>query len=356
MDNLLKTNSFSNSATYFSPSESSDVQGVKQHFPGTSIQESVQAALADIKQGALEEAKEEASLALGGKLRDLKLVKDKLRSEVDRNKEMLDKLIKQITQIDPAQLAQLAAKYPGASDAADPLMFLRQAGASNAEIALILGFLLASGGLSAKQRKRLEKAMQDIIEESDALGIDLFTFLEFGPATSQVTTQLKRIYQKACDDDLELKELFNKLKGLPDRNRKLKALIRGLAFELSSQGEVAQGSKMAAVIMDLRKLLLFFGLDRQCDQIALMISNQGTPLSGPQVLEELILMIDQAWLYSDWMDSRLSMLGFADRFAYLRNIQEMIKYMPDPCFSDEDQRIQILEVCTEVQEMYADRE
>ncbi len=113
------------------------------------------------------------------------------------------------------------------------------------------------------------------------------------------------------------------------------------------------------MIKDLRKLLLFFGLDRQCDQIALMISNQGTPLSGPQVLEELILMIDQAWLYSDWMDSRLSMLGFAEsanRFAYLRNIQEMIKYMPDPCFSDEDQRVQILEVCTEVQGMYADME
>ena len=52
---------------------------------------------------------------------------------------------------------------------------------------------------------------------------DLFTFLEFGPSTAQVTTQLKRIYQKACDDDLELKELFNKLKDLPDRNRKLKA-------------------------------------------------------------------------------------------------------------------------------------
>ncbi|MCL9783732.1 TyeA family type III secretion system gatekeeper subunit [Vibrio sp. S4M6] len=334
-----------------------DKSGVKQIHPGTSIQESVKSALIDIKQGALSEAMEDASFALGGRLRDLKAGKDKSRSELEQNKEALDKLIKQINAVDPVQLTQLAAKYPGVLDASDPLAFMQQKGATNAEIVLILGFILMRGGLSSAQRKRLKKALQDTLEQSDVLGIDLFTFLEFGPATGEITTQLTRIYQKACDGGLKLNELFMKLKGLPDRNRKLKTLIRGLAFELSCQGKVAQGNKLASVIVDLRKLLLFFGLGKQCEHIASVISELGAPLTGIQVIEELILMIDQAWLYSDWLDSRMMFLGLLEqqtRLAYLRRLQDVITNMPDPCFSDEDQRETILEVCLEVQGMYAD--
>ncbi|MCL9783821.1 TyeA family type III secretion system gatekeeper subunit [Vibrio sp. S4M6] len=359
MDNAIKTTGFSNPQLFTDTNDSSAATGVKQHFPGSSIQESVQATLVDIKQGAIEEAMEEASLALGGKLKDLKLGKDKSRSELDRSKELLDKLIKQINGVDPAQLAQLAAKYPGAAEAADPLAFLRQAGASNSEIALILSFMLSQEGLSPKQKKRLEKALQDLLEQADGLGIELFTYLEFGPAMPQVAAQLKKIYQQACDDGLELAELFMKLKDLPDRRKKLKALIRGLAFDLCSQGEVAQGSKLASIVKDMRKLLLFFGLDDQCEHIAKQMNKLGGHITGIAVVEELVMMTDQAWVYADWIDSRVQQLGFTDishKLNYLRNVKDMIKYMPEPCFNEDDQRQQILDSCSEVLSMYADME
>ncbi|MGF1740033.1 TyeA family type III secretion system gatekeeper subunit [Vibrio profundum] len=359
MDNPIKTTGFSNLQLFTNPTDSSEAKGATQHFPGSSIQESVQAALVDIKQGAIEETMEEASLALGGKLKDLKLDKDKSRSKLDRSKELLDKLIKQISGIDPAQLTQLVAKYPGASDSEDPLSFLRQAGASSSEIALALSFILSQGGLSPKQRTRLEKALRNMLEQSGGLGIELFTYLDFGPAMPQVAAQLKKIYQQACDEGLELAELFMKLKDLPDRRKKLKALIRGLAYELCSQGEVAQGNKLSSIIKDLRKLLLFFGLDEQCEKIANQMTKLGGHLTGIDVVEELIIMTDQAWVYADWIDSRVQQLGlteFPHKNNYLRNVRDVIKYMPDPCFSEEDQRQQIVESCSEVLSMYADME
>ncbi|WP_108651906.1 TyeA family type III secretion system gatekeeper subunit [Dongshaea marina] len=359
MDNQVRNTFFTPVLDYEPVEEGQEQQGFRQNFPGQSIQESVQAALVDIREGALEETMEEASLALGGKLKDLKRGKDAPKSELDKSKELLQRLIQQIAGVDLSQLSLLAAKYPGVSEAADPLMFLRQAGACAAEIALVLGFLLADQGLSRSQRKRLQQALDSLLQEEQALGVELFAYLEFGAATPKVMAQLEKIYQKACDSGLQLPELFHQLKDLPQRNKKVKALIRGLAFELSSEGEVAQGSKLATVVNDLRRLLLFFGLDTQCDQIAVHLTAQGAQLSGLEILEELVLLIEQSWVYPDWIESRINQLELESiglRLSYCRHCHEVIKFMPEPCFSDEDQREQILDTLSELLENYADSE
>ncbi|MFW8695695.1 hypothetical protein ACOI9Y_34530, partial [Mesorhizobium japonicum] len=93
------------------------------------------------------------------------------------------------------------------------------------------------------------------------------------------------LYQRATSRRPRLLQWFEEFRKLQDRQRKLKALIRTLAFELSAEGP-ATGSQLGAVISDLKRILLFLGMEDHCHRAARTLDIDG--VDGDAVVQTLL--------------------------------------------------------------------
>lgn len=326
----------------------------RQVLPGASILELAQSEMSAFGREGLDETLENLSFALGSRLQDQRAADAK--AEVQRARGMLYQLINQVTAVAPTQLDELLASFSHLATADDPWAELKRAGLDAGKMALVLASLLSNGkNLSSAQRKRLEEALALAMEE-EGWELMLFTQLEFGPASSAALQQLKQLYQRASARHTKLVQWFNEFRHMKDRKRKLKTLIRTLAFELAAQGPSMMKNHLAAVITDLKRIVQFFGLEDHCNLVANAVAYP--TIDGDRVMTELLEIVDQSWIFPDWLESRVAQLGLdgPPRYGYTRRLNELLKLLPDECFREEGQRDMIVKAFSEYLEKLADDE
>ncbi|WP_434634629.1 type III secretion system gatekeeper subunit SctW [Chromobacterium sp. CV08] len=302
------------------------------------------------------ETLENMSFALGTQARERMRG---LSSSADRARprSMMQRLAKQVSATAPDHLEELRQRVPGieaVEEVDDLLNSLRQHQFDAGEMALLLAAMLGKDGLSPTRRRRLEEALDRVMDDED-WALQLFSHLEFGAVGKSGLAELRRLYQRAASRQSGLVYWFGQFRQMDDRQRKLKTLIRALAFELSAQGG-ATDIRLAAVITDLKRVLQFLGMEDHCDRVAKALAIP--ELDGNRIIEELLEIIQQSWVYPDWLSSRADALMPEEhsRHGYARRMGELVKLLPDDCFEDIDQRETILAAFLEYQEQLADEE
>lgn len=208
--------------------------------------------------------------------------------------------------------------------------------------ALVLAGLAGRLASGSKRRQQIDDMLDGLLEE-DGWQLSLFGWLEFGAEAGAALPELKTLYQAALAANKPLAAWFQELRHLRGRRRKLRALLRALASSLSSDSGPLEDEHLATVLTDLKRLLIFFGLEEQCAYLAACIA-EPRPRTD-DVLEMLVALIDENWIHEMWLRQRFVALGLDDndllQFAF--RVRRVVLALPAPCFREEEQREQIIE-------------
>jgi type III secretion system TyeA family effector delivery regulator len=212
--------------------------------------------------------------------------------------------------------------------------------------------LLLAAALTQMPESKRRKGFSDLLDRivaSDDWAIALFSQLEFKGGADQVRAELASLYEAACGRERTLVQLFERLKTLKQRNRKLRVLIRALGAEMT-QCDDYDRIRLASVNRDLKRLLLFMGLEEQCTFIAASSLNDSARCED--ILKEVLSIVDQAWPSVDWAIGRARNVCVDDRQAYRYTVKlrRLMQMLPDVCFNDEEHQGKVVEVLLECAE------
>ncbi|MDR6201310.1 type III secretion system TyeA family effector delivery regulator [Paraburkholderia graminis] len=323
------------------------VNAPSQVTPAASASSLIAAELANLDQEQLTEAEEGAALNLGTRLRGT-LSPRRPDSSVARG--VLAKMKATLGDEQRARVEALVEQFDAIGDDEAPLGTLRDAGLSDGTIALVLASLhaRANGG----RRKRLSDAMEALLAEETDWAMELFGLLELGPHTAGTAAELKQLYQRASDGMTGLSRWLGELKKARDRHAKIKALLRVLGLELSDSGAGTSDERLGATVMDLKRLLIFLGIEEQCEYIAQSLDTAG--VDGERMLSSVLSMVDETFLYPDWIRDEARTLGLSPERAvtYCQHMLQVVKMLPMPCFNEADQRSQMIDTLLQVAEQY----
>lgn len=273
---------------------------------------------------ALIETLENMGMALSGRLKDFQQanLKERLEQRQQAFLRMVQRMQEQTGGI-PAQLTQ------------------QQSGSLLGQHLLSVGALLLAEKPNSKRRRALSDKLAELMSEQ-GWEISLFGMLELGQVSKSALAQINRLFQQAMDEDVaSLAEWFQRIMDWQDRRLRLRVLLRMMAFELSACVVASQQKRLAGVLVRLRRLLLFLGLEQEClrtESVCEMTSGTLLPL--------IIEMINESWLFDEWLAPRLAQRAPSARLynRLLQHLDALFSLMPESCFNDEDQREQILAV------------
>ncbi len=324
-----------------------------QATSGRSIADIVQATLHDIGNESLAETQEELSLVLGGQMRDGRRINP--RAEHRRHLALLEKWILNIEQVLPVQADQLTSRFSHLHGSQNPLAILRQSDLDSGQMVHVLVTLLANKSLSTAKRRKLRNALYEIMED-ETWALSLFSHLALGPAAQKASAQLKQLYHCAADKESSLVKWFHKFRTMQDRDEKIQILIRTLAFELSAQRPDLRDPHLEAVVMDLKRIILFLGLSDYCHKLA---KDLALPhIEGDAVLLELLTTIDQPWVMASWLRVRCTALNLPSQqhYFFTQRMAELIKFLAEPCFRDSSQKDMLQSAYVECLDQLAEEE
>lgn len=339
------------------------LSGATQVFPAQSAVELAHAELQKQATGldlptidgatsALSETLENMGFALGSLRHAARRGTHDGKPERPQARAMLQQLVKHVTETAEANLDDLHQHATTLNEASNVLGSLAEKGLDAGEIALLLSAVLARKHLTDAHRKRLEAALCTVMDD-DEWALKLFNRLEFGTAGKNDFLTLKHLYQRATSRHTRLVQWFEEFRQLHDRKRKLKTLIRTLAFELSVEG-AATDIQLGAVITDLKRIMMFMGMEDHCHRAARTLGIAG--LDGDGVITALLEIIQQPWMQADWLAQQTSRRVPDTRvqYAYVRQMGELVKLMTDDCFEDDEQRTMINDAFAEYREQLSE--
>ncbi|CAI1009324.1 TyeA family type III secretion system gatekeeper subunit [Serratia quinivorans] len=311
----------------------------------------LQAQLQELRAASLLETMESMSLMVGSRLR----ANDKKMQAKDSSAQLHEMLMHWVPKVEGATLATLTAQFSqlGWGDA-DPLMVMQQAGTPPGAMALLLASLLEDQQLDPRRRKRLEKALADLLAD-DNVTLDILAYLDPMELGNSDLLPLKQLWQRTRQDEQQtpqgMSAWFNEVRHWPERRSRLRLLIRALALELAPEvGEQLQ--RIVAAMNELKRLLLFLSVEDFCRWVA-----NDVGIDAEQMLTMLILLLDQSWVYADWLEQQLYGLHIAEKqiFRWLRQMLELLRMLPAPCFQDEEQCGQLIEAFEQLQQRWCER-
>lgn len=309
--------------------------------PAHSIMALASMELSEVRQTALEETMEEIGLSLGSRLKDQKSVEAEERSQ--RRQELLVKLITQLSGSADALLPQNIRLDMDISLLASQL---RQGGLSVGQQILLLAAMMAYSKNNPLRRRSLSQLLEPLLEEG-GWEIELFGLLELGSKESQGLAAIKQLFAQSIEqNELSVAEWFTQISRWPQRQQRVRILMRAVAFDLASQPPPRHGKRLAATLYQLRRLLMFLGLEDHCNHMG-----RACGVAGDMILHEVLAVVGQPWLFSGWLQPRIEVITGLDintRRRFIRRFYELFNLMPVDCFNDQEQQQQILAVLLEI--------
>lgn len=280
---------------------------------------------------AIYETLEEMGMALSGKLWEQKK-QPGVETSQSRQQALL-RLVKQMQENTSLVLGLSAMK---SSDCPE---------LERAQQIIVIALALAAGGVSGEKKRALQ-ARLDALTTQEGWELAVCSLLELNTVDSAMLASLKRLMQQAIDEDeMPLSQWFKRVASWPDRRERVRILLRAMAFELSVCVDASQQQRLAAVLVRLRRLLLFLGLEKECQR-----EERICQLAPGTVLPLLLDIIGERWLFRDKLLGRLTAIVASPRMLnrLLQQLDALFTWLPDRCFNDDDQREQILETVREV--------
>ncbi|CNL19643.1 type III secretion system protein SsaL [Yersinia aldovae] len=273
---------------------------------------------------ALTETLEDMGMALGGRLRDYQQADVTERQELRQQAllKMVQRMQQQEGGISPQLMQQGLSQNIG-------------------QQILSVASLLTADGVERKKRKTLNQQLAELMAQ-EGWEVALFGILELGHIDKGVLTQINRLFQQAMDEEaVSLAEWFQRIVAWPDRRQRVRVLLRLMAFELSACVAGGQQQRLAAVLVRLRRLLLFLGLEKECRREEAICQ-----LPAESLLPLLIDITNESWVFEEWMMSRLTPLVTSRSLLnrLLQQLDALFLLMPEHCFNDEEQREQVITV------------
>ncbi len=312
------------------------------------LKQPMQVSIQQVRSEGQQEAMEAISLVMGNRARQFVRTKGSADKET-RGRNLLKTLTGFTPKVENVALVELLTQFSMlGSEKGDPLAELAAEGLSNGASLALLASLLNQPHLERNRRKRLEKSLLELLEDEWA-SIDMFTWLALGDTDPNQLIPLKNIYhrirQNEDQQEQSLNDWFVQVQQWPDRTQRLKVLIRALALDLRKEN-ANQIARIASAINELKRLLLFFSLEELCASAASTIG-----LTADGVLAEILHLIEQPWIYPDWIESRMEFMQLDEnqQRIWIKQIQRLLKNIPDPCFQDDDQYHQLMEAFIQYQ-------
>jgi type III secretion system YopN/LcrE/InvE/MxiC family regulator len=314
-----------------------------QHAPGLApvipphtVTTMAATALHPTHQRALTEAGEDVAMMLGHRAR---LERNERRDNAEGTRRSLVKMARTFDLFGNEELIAAIAAFENSGNNDHELPAATQL--------LVLAALLERPGLNGSRRKRYEDAFEALLADNPDWRLDLFASLELGANAAASMQQLKALYQQANVASLPLTQWLTKLGEPGQRRRKIKILLRALGMELSSESEHVTDLRLVMVVRDLKRLLIFLGLEEQCERIAARINQPA--LGTEQTLAIIVAFGEELFVDDTWLDARLDefMLDSNARLVFAQFALQLVKLLPDPCFSTDVQREQAVEMLTQ---------
>lgn len=286
--------------------------------------------------GALRETEEDLAFALGGRIRDPRRgpgSQDGVRPRV-----LMQKLVDEVAAVEAVELDRLLAEPSDWMHAPHLLAALQAQTPDPGRAALQLAAWLARGRLEPRLRERLEAALAELAAD-DTLGLSLFGALEFGAPSAALRHELVRLYHRANARRQKLSEWFAALGEREGRKRKLRTMLRALAYDLSASGEPIVGSHLAAVIGDLKQLLRLLGLEAYCDEAAEALAVPG--VHGEALLMGVVNLAEQIWVSVESVVEALPALEDTHHYRVAQALGRLVQRLPEECFEDAEQKAQL---------------
>jgi type III secretion system TyeA family effector delivery regulator len=323
-----------------SPLKGSSRQVIPASSPLQSEQQQVNAA-------SLMETMESMSLVMGARLRQNA---GRSKSASDSSSQLQEMLLRWVPKVEGEKLASLVTQFSmlGAGQG-DPIAQMQQGGVPDGAMILLLASLLKDSRLEHKRRRRLEDAL-DLLLKDESILVDVFSWLELNESDRRNLLPLRQLYQRTRQDDDQnpqgMAAWFSEVKEWPDRRARLRILIRAMAIDLKRDSD-DQPVRIVNAIGELKRLLLFFSLEDHCSSVAWSV---GVP--AEHMLAEILLLLEQSWIYPDWIATRMAMMNLPHdlQFVWLRRMLELLRFIPTPCFQDEEQCDQLIEAFTQLQD------
>jgi len=219
-------------------------------------------------------------------------------------------------------------------DADKILSQLRTSGMSSGDIMLLLMALQVSGRLGSAQIQKLRKALEEMLSAEGA-ELAILAAIEGLGLDDAGLDAMRKLYQHASRGEGGLAKWFELLQQSPDRRKRIKVLLRALSEPLNERSSHRNMVKVVAAIDDLRRLAVFMSLEDHCNMLG-----RATRISGEAVMKVSLLLIEQSWVYPEWIEEQIRELPLlpAKRLGFLRRWRELVMLMPMACFRDDDQR------------------
>ncbi|HFS5793853.1 TPA: TyeA family type III secretion system gatekeeper subunit [Citrobacter werkmanii] len=309
----------------------------------------IEAALSEMQDVALQDTLEDMSLMLGNRLKG-------------RMSRSLGAAIDELTERDE-QLALLAEQVAGdklddvlknikSGGTDDVFALFRQGELNFSDTVLLLAAEASRLAPGSKRRKQLSAQLDELLAGQEEWALMMFAELELGLVSAEAMQSLQRVIRQYRQQGQEEKEnspegvwqWFNTIKKWSDRARRIRVLIHTFAYELSTGQQDRVSPRLIATLLDLKKLLVFLGIEDTARRIAKTIG-----LTEDEVLSEILLLIEQRWMYSEWLANRIHQLDIKKnkQVLYLIRMNEVIKFLPEVCFLDIQQRNQLSDAIEE---------
>ncbi|VVE47765.1 TyeA family type III secretion system gatekeeper subunit [Pandoraea terrigena] len=302
----------------------------------------IEATIAQNEEAAVAESQENLSFALGVRFR--RTGERDVRDDKQRARALFEQQMHRFARVNGAQFERLRGQLRDLPFVPDPQQLIRQAHMSAGHAALVVAAWLADGGVDSATRTRLRRTL-DELTSSETWAIEAFATLECGNGQNPgmaLMQQLKSLFRQSQGPQRSLTQWFDECRRLPQRRARLRALMQALGLELGAQHADADVQRLAAVVDDLRRVVLFLTLASACEQSAQTLRAAGArAFETDTMIAETLTLLDQPWVGAEWLAQRAAYLGMVTvdaRYAFARELTRLVQSAHDGCFRDETQR------------------
>ena len=302
----------------------------------------IEATIAQNEEAAVAESQENLSFALGVRFR--RTGDRDVRDDKQRARALFEQQMHRFARVSGAQFETLRGQLRDLPFVADPHQLIRQAQMSAGHAALVVAAWLADGGLDAGTRARLRRVL-DELTSSETWAIEAFAALECANGQNPgmaLLQQLKSLFRQSQGPQRSLTQWFDECRRFAQRRARLRALMQALGLELGAQYADADVQRLAAVVDDLRRVVLFLTLESACEQSARHMRSAGCrAFETDTMISETLTLLDQPWAGAEWLAQRAAYLGMATvdaRYAFARELTRLVQSAHDGCFRDGTQR------------------